>query len=154
MKRDFDAEIAELEARLTLERDVAVSRLRAIHEAWARALLGIDDTGSLVTRVRAAVERGVDPRLAAKATGQLRAAENHQWEIGTWATGAGEGLSSMRAVRELQIAQAWLWAAQCPEESCARDQALELLEQAAADPNRVAAAYDRDIRALRERLRE
>jgi hypothetical protein len=152
MKRDFEAEVAELRAGLTRERDVAICRLRAVHEAWSRAVLGIDDDGALVPRVRAAVERGVEPRLASRAIEQLHAAEKHQWEIGTWATGAGEGLSSMREVRELQLARAWLEAALCPIDPRARDRALALLEQVAGDPNRVAAHCAGEIEALRERL--
>lgn len=97
-ERDFAAEVAALELKLTQERDVAVARLRALHEAWARAQLNIQDAGRLIVKVRASVEHGIEPRCAAAAEEQLRAAERHQWEIGTWASGAGEGLSSMAEV--------------------------------------------------------
>ncbi len=152
-ERDFAAEVAALEIRLTQERDVAVARLRTLHEAWARALLNIQDEDRLLVEVRASVEHGIEPRCAAAAEEQLRAAERHQWEIGTWASGAGEGLSSMAEVRELQIAQAWLWAAQSPERGDARDKARELLKQVEEDPNRIAARHGKNIQALYKRLK-
>ncbi len=151
-ERDFAAEVAVLEARMAQERAVAVARLRALHEAWARALLGVEDDGDLVRRVRAVVERGTEPRRAIDAIEQLLAAEKHQWEIGTWASGSGEGLSSMAEVRRLQIAQAWLWSALSSRDGDAADKARELLKGAVEDPNRVARRYSKQIQALYKRL--
>lgn len=102
--------------------------------------------------VCAAVEGGISAARAAESIEQFRAAETYQWEIGTWSTGSGEGLSSMRAVRELQIAQAWLWAARAPDDPDAGTQARKLLDEAADDPNRVAVAYSARMRALHDRL--
>lgn len=42
----------------------------------------------------------------AAAIDHFRAAEEQQWHIGTWATGAGEGLASMFAVYEIQLERA------------------------------------------------
>lgn len=151
--RDFAAELKGLEALLTQERAVAVARLRTLHEAWARALLGVDDASKLVTGVRASVERGIDPRLAAKAVEQLSAAETYQWELGTWSTGPGEGRTSMAEVRTLQIAQAWLWSTRSTEHEEATGKARALLKAASEDPNRSAAPHARQIQALYKRLK-
>ncbi len=151
--RDFAAELKALESLLTQERTVAVARLRTLHEAWARALLGIDDASKLVTGARASVERGVDPRLAAEAVEQLRAAEVNQWEIGTWSTGPGEGRSSMAEVRTLQVAQAWLWSARSTEHEEATGRARALLKEASEDPNHMVARLARHIQALYKRLK-
>lgn len=152
MERNFPAEVAEIEARLSTERDVVVVRLRTVREAWARATLGVDQGENLVIAVRAAVLQGITSARAAEGLEQLAAAEAHQWEIGSWSSGAGEGLSSMREVRELQLAQAWLWAVRAQDDPHAVAKARELLRQVEEDPNRVAAQYSPQIRALYERL--
>lgn len=126
MSRDFAAEIASLRALLPTDRERAVLRLRRVHEDRARALLGLGD-GPLVPSVRAAVERGVSDEARALALDQLAAAEQWQWEIGTWSTGSGEGLASMAEVRALQVARAWLIQD--------RDEARALLQQVLDDPN-------------------
>ena len=151
--RDFAAEVAALEAELTQEHTVAVARLRTLHEVWARALLGIDAANKLIASVRTSVERGIDPHLAAEAVKQLSAAEEYQWEIGTWSTGPGEGRASMAEVRALQIAQAWLWSARSAEHEEAIGKARALLKQASEDPNRVAARHAKHIQALYKRLK-
>ena len=55
-KRDFASETAALEKTMAGNRSDAVVRLRALNEAWARSLLGIEDSASLVPAVRAVVE--------------------------------------------------------------------------------------------------
>jgi hypothetical protein len=152
MERDYHDEVRALEATMASERNVAVARLRAIREAWARAILGIDGAEDLVVGVRAVVTRGLAPARAAEGIEQLELAEAHQWEIGTWATGSGEGLSSMREVHALGIAQAWLWAARAGDDPTAAHKARALLSRAEADPNRVARHYQPQIQALQERL--
>ncbi|MCB9564539.1 MAG: hypothetical protein H6708_29495 [Kofleriaceae bacterium] len=150
--RDFAAEVAELAAALATRRDVAVARLRATHEAWARDLLGVAAAGDLVAQVRAAVEATVAPAIAAQAAAQLAAAEARQWEIGSWSTGAGEGLASMAEVRALQIAQAWLWSACVASDPDAAARARQLARAAADDPNGMADRHAAHLRALDARL--
>ncbi len=151
-KRAFASEVAALEAALAERRSEAVGRLRAVHEAWARALLGVADAGDLVAQVRGAVDRGVTPPRAAEVIAQLHAAEERQWEIGTWATGSGEGLSSMAEVRALQLAQAWLWTARISHDPVAAARARELVDAVATDPNGLGEPHTSDIEALHRRL--
>ncbi len=127
MPRDFAREIAALEADLATDRWRAVLRLRQVHEAWARHLLGLADHEPLVPGVRAAVARGVSDDVRLRAREQLGAAERYQWEIGSWSTGPGEGLASMFEVRTLQVARAWL----TPDP----DEARALLQEVLDDPN-------------------
>jgi len=150
--RDFASEHAVLLAALTANRTGAVVRLRALEEAWARSLAGLPAEGALVPQVRAAVERGIDPSLAASVADRLSAAEDRQWEIGTWSSGSGEGLASMFEVRTLQLARAWLLAAPAQTDPNARARALELADAVANDPNDVAARLAPEVAALRARL--
>jgi hypothetical protein len=151
MKRDFASEAAALETQLTTQRDVAVARLRVLYEAWARSLLGIEQDGDLVAQVRAAVERGIEAGPAADAIERLHASEQRQWEIGSWASGAGDGLSSMFEVRSLQLAQAWLWSTQASADAMGKARAL--LEQVREDPNRIAERHANHMHALDVRLK-
>ena len=129
----------------------AVAKLRAVHEAWARALLGLEEKGDLVAQVRAAVEQGVEEPCAQAAAQQLAAAEQWQWEMGTWATGSGEGLASMFEVRSLQLAQAWLVSVMAPHDALAAAELRRLAMAVSGDPNDVAARQQKHLNALLER---
>lgn len=148
----FEQQLQWLEAALGDQRDVAVARLRALHEARARALLGIGAQGELVARVRALVERGVEPGLARDAIARLEDAERYQWEIGTWSTGSGEGLSSMFEVRTLQLARGWLCAARVEVDPDATATARRCARDVDEDPNDIAASLRAHVVALRDRL--
>jgi hypothetical protein len=148
----YAEKIAALEAQLPTERGRAVAGLRAVNEAWARSLLGVEQTQSLVAAVRRVVEGELEQSIAAQAVQCLQRAEEHQWEIGTWATGSGEGLASMAEVRALQIARAWLLCASAAPEETAEKEARELLREASEDPNRIAERHSKDIAALLARL--
>ena len=65
-QRSFADEARELEASLPRDRQVAVVRLRALHEAWARAILGLGPKEKLVPGVRVRVESGIAPDKAAE----------------------------------------------------------------------------------------
>ncbi|MEZ4401430.1 MAG: hypothetical protein R3B06_15500 [Kofleriaceae bacterium] len=146
LEPDFAAEVARLEARLPTARFDAVPRLRQAREQWARARLGLPPAGELVGLVRAAVEEDAAPAHASEAAQHLAAAEAWQWEIGTWASGSGEGLASMYAVRTLQLAQAWLLAGVAPARAGA------LLDQVEGDANQIVAPLAAHVAALRARL--
>jgi len=122
-ERDFAAEAAAIEALSESEGDVAV-----------------------------AMEEGVAPEIAAEAIARLHTAEEPQWEIGTWATGSGEGLASMAQVRTLQAAQAWLWGARAADAPGAPDGVRELAAEVEADPNGMGARHAEDLHALRRWL--
>lgn len=145
---NFANEAQELEASLPGDRQMAVARLRTLHEAWARALLGMDSNDKLVAYLRARVESGCAPENAAEAAAQLANAEQRQREIGSWATGSGEGLASMFEVRTLQLARAWLLAAS-PDGA---DEARSLALQVENDPNDIAARHRKPTQALLARL--
>ncbi len=149
--RNFAAEVAALARELERKRPVAVTRLRAVHEAWARMLLGIDDEDDLVAEVRAAVERRLDSARARDAAQHLADAEKWQWEIGTWSTGSGEGLSSMFQVRSLQLAQAWLVSIRMADDLNAAAEVRRLTEAVAGDPNDLAARLREHLDELIER---
>jgi hypothetical protein len=143
---EFARKVAELSAQLdTPQTWDGVYGLRAVEEEWARHLLGIEAGQGLHRLVQGCVERGIDLELAEQALLHLREAEHHQWGIGTTATGSGEGLASMAAVRELQTAQAWL------EVSIARSRiarARQLAAEVEQDPNRMGKTYLRSLNAL------
>ena len=145
--RDFSAEVERARAELARDRFGAVERLRGLEEQWARALLGLSDGAKLTEHVRRWVERGPDVSIAAEAVAHLHEAEQWQWQIGTWATGAGEGLSSMAEVRKLQAAQAWLRAA-TGDVAAAR----ALIAQVDGDPNGMGQSEAAHTRALLARL--
>ena len=147
-ERNFADEARDLEAALTQDRQVAVARLRTLHEEWPRALLGIGSQGKLVLHLRAIVESGLAPEKAAAAAAQLAAAEQRQWEIGSWSSGSGEGLSSMFEVRTLQLARAWLLSANPGGAAAARSLALQVEN----DPNDIAAPLRKHTQALLARL--
>lgn len=152
-ERAFEAEVAALEAGLeTLESDRCVLRLRALHEARARSLLGVTAEARLVDAVRAKVEADLDPGLAALAFTRLADATQWQWEIGTWASAGGEGLVSMFQVRTLQLASAWLHAARVSVDAEAGSEALRLADEVDHAPNNVAASLRPHVVALRSRL--
>lgn len=130
---------------------VLVERLRTLHEAAARRWLGAGP-GDLIAEVCLAGERGQAAEALRQAVAHLAAAECAQWEIGTWASGAGEGLSSMREVRDLQLARAWLLAVDPEASDAALEEARTLLDTVEHDPNRVAAPRARAITRLRARL--
>jgi hypothetical protein len=147
-ERNFADEARELEAALTQNRQIAVARLRTLHEDWARALLGMGSQDKLVSHLRASVESGLAPEKAAEAAAQLASAEQWQWEIGSWASGSGEGLSSMFEVRTLQLARAWLLSANTGGADAARSLALQVEN----DPNDIAAPHRKHTHALLARL--
>lgn len=129
-----------------------MARLRATEEAWARAIIELPADGDLVAQVRESVERGMASAGATAAAQHLAAAERWQWEMGTWASGAGEGLSSMFEVRTLQLAQAWLLAVGAPADAAAAAEVRRLAKEVAEDPNDVAARYRPHVTALLGRL--
>lgn len=151
---DFEGEAARLTELLATSRFEAVEKLRVVEEAWARHILGIPADvrdgrlaldGELVPKVRALVERGLDPVIARRAEPHLARAERCQWEIGTWATGSGEGLASMFEVRCLEIARAWLLAAHGPAFA---ETARRIAQGAIEDPNRIAESQRAHVDAL------
>jgi hypothetical protein len=100
-----------------------------------------------VALVRRAVECGVDAVRVEDAISHLAEAEKWQREIGTWATGSGEGLASMFAVRSLQLAKGWLLSAHTAAEPHAVAEAQRLAAAVRDDPNDLAALPRRCRRA-------
>lgn len=132
------------EARLAKgePRFLPVERLRVLHERAARLLLDIPLAAPLAVATRDAFEEGLPVVVARRAEEHLAAAERFQWEIGSWASGAGEGLASVREARELGLARGWLLVA------CARE-APELYPAARA----LADAVDEDLHDIARDLR-
>lgn len=147
------AAIADAEAHLARDDGelAPVEQLRALHERLARVILGSTEK-RIVVVARVAAENTLPVETAKRAIAHLAEAERRQWDIGTWATGSGEGLASMAEVRKLQLAQAWLWSALGAGDPDARQAALRLAEEVENDANDVAADLSRSITALRNRL--
>lgn len=120
MTRDFKSEVAQLEAApVTRESAAALQRL---HEAQARAALGVDTSTSLLDAVRAA-------------TAQYAAAAQHldaavRWQ---WARGADGDAALMAELRTLQLARAWLLARDAMTVPEARALASEVRRDKRAD---------------------
>lgn len=110
MTHDFASRAASLQREVDTNLD-AVYHLRAIEEDWARHLLGLSATGNLPSQVHTRIQRAFDQPAAIEAVRHLEAAEKWQRQIGSYATGSGEGLVSMGEVHALQMARAWLTAA-------------------------------------------
>jgi len=117
------------------ETDAELQRLRTAvaagdYDAVERCL-------ALLERRAGDFERAGDDLAAIDA---LAEAESLQWRIGTWATGAGEGLASMWHVYELMLSRARAeqrLAARTtgPESEQHRAAAEALMERVRADPN-------------------
>lgn len=101
MTRDFEAEHGVLLA--ALDGPERRTKLRALHEAWARAILEVDAAAPLVTTVQRTVGNGVFVSRADAAAQQLNEAVRWQWE-----RGAVDDRASMNELRTLQLARAWL----------------------------------------------
>jgi hypothetical protein len=157
MARSFATEVKSLRGRLQGDDGWrAVYGLRSVEEAWARHILGIGEKGDLATLVRRRVDRGVDATAASQAETHLARAEEWQWRIGSWATGAGEGLASMAEVYALKMARAWLNVALAKMKGQGGRRtraALSLVAKVAGDPNGQGKPYARSITALQAILR-
>lgn len=144
---DLAAEVERATAALERDRFNAVEQLRELEERWARSQLGLPLQGDLTQSVRQWVEGDPDAALAADAARHLAAAETWQREIGTWASGSGEGLASMAQLRMLKAARAWLLFVAGDLES-----ARALIAQVEGDPNGQGSAQVESVRALERRL--
>jgi hypothetical protein len=149
---DLARRIEALESRLTEDFAGSVSALRGCREAAARALLAAPHPLPIVAAARAAVASGLAPSRAAEARAHLAEAERHEVVIGSWSSGAGEGVASRRAACELALARTWLLLAEEPD-ARARESVEATLVAVAAEPNGVGAGLARDVEALRAGLR-
>lgn len=157
MARDFEAEVKALRGRLQdAARWQAVVGLRSVEETWARHLLGVGEQGGIAALVRRRVAGGVDALAARQAEVHLAQAEDWQWQIGSWATGAGEGLAAMAQVYELKMARAWLNVALASEKGGGQPRAsaaLALVAEVAGDANGQGKPYAKSIAALKAMLK-
>lgn len=117
------------------ETDAELQRLRAAVAAGDNDAVG--RCLALLERRAEDFERAGDDVAAIDA---LAEAESLQWRIGTWATGAGEGLASMWHVYELMLGRARAeqrLAARTtgPESERHREAAEALIERVRSDPN-------------------
>jgi hypothetical protein len=126
----FEEERARWSAALAgKEHPEAVLGLRALEESWAREILGLPTAGTLHDQAQERLPV-LAPEAARDALAHLKAAEERQWEIGTWSTSGGEGIASMVEVHTLKLAQAWLCLALGDA-----GRASTLTEEVASDPN-------------------
>lgn len=151
--KDFAAKITDFKSTMKSDEERSVGGLRGAYESWARMLLGIGDNVRLIANVRRIVEAGLDPELAAEVAEKFAGAEEWQWVIGSWATGSGEGLSSMFEVRTLQLARAWVLAAGLPDRGDLPEVRRLALEVKNAS-NGVANTLQSDVDALLARINQ
>jgi len=158
MPRDFPAEEQALRAELGSVRWQAVYGLRQLEEDWARHLLDIGQDEDLAKAMRKKAKTAIDLAAAEQAARHLAEAEQWQWEIGSYATGSGEGLRSMGEVRTLQVARAWLAAAlsRADERQSEAQSTLarSLMTEVESDSNGMGKPYAALIRELRRWLDE
>lgn len=154
----YEIEVAAELARVDTDW-AAVYRLRDIEERWFRRMLKLPPKQDVVIAVRGWTEKRLErisgwsrtkleteARAAQMAEVHLAEAERWQWEIGTSATGAGEGLASMADVRSLQAARAWLaFVISCMQV----DLAVMLAAEIEGDPNRSGERHRKSLGALR-----
>lgn len=126
--RDFEAEKSALEKDGTPH---AVNELRALHEAWARAVLEVDASTPLIATVRAALTRGTFVTQADAAAQRLNDAVRWQWVAG-----------DMNEIRTLQLARAWLLIVNPNTIAEARALALEVTKDTRVDEALRQAARD------------
>ena len=111
METQLARQVAELTDRVgTPEADYALASLRVLEEDWTRHALGVDKSGTLASQARRSVESGAPLDRLERALPHASRAVQWQWALGSFATGAGEGLVIMAEVRELQTALSWLHA--------------------------------------------
>jgi hypothetical protein len=154
MVHDFAAEIATARSRLDAEPFLAAQDLRAIEESWARQLLGVASAGDIAAVVRRRVKAALEPTIAGEASAHLAEAEKWQEQIGRYATGAGEGLASMGALRSLQMARAWIEVtlSRAAGHEAATKRALALASEIDGDANGLGARHAKALRQLRALL--
>lgn len=140
---DFEARRAQLERELGHGvREHVVMQLRALHEAWARAILEVDEVTPLIQATRATLTRGVFVTQAQAAAHQLDVAVRWQWQ-----RGAVEHRDLLSELRVLQLSRAWLLLANPLTVAEARALAIEVTKD-----TRIADELRRDARALLEQL--
>jgi hypothetical protein len=100
--------LEEQRAWMPVDPGLSMERRRRTLESIVRGWLEVGEATELVTAVRSAVERGIEPETARAAVDLLVEAEWCQTGLGTMATGPGEGRYSMLQLRTLEFARAWL----------------------------------------------
>jgi hypothetical protein len=151
MAHDFAAEIGAARSRLDAEPFLAAQELRSLEEGWARQMLGVEGSGDIATVVRQRVKAALDPTIAGEVSAHLAEAEKWQAQIGSYATGAGEGLTSMGALRSLQMARAWIEAtlSRTTGYAASTKRALALASKIEGDANGLGARHTKSLRELR-----
>ncbi|MGV3624783.1 MAG: hypothetical protein ACO1OB_28445 [Archangium sp.] len=140
---DFETRRAELEGQLNHgEREHVVSQLRSLHEAWARAILEVDDVTPLVQATRSALTRGVFVAQAEAASHQLDVAVRWQWQ-----RGAVDDVQRLGELRVLQLSRAWLLMANPLNIPEARALTTEVMKDA-----RISEELRKEARTLLEQL--
>jgi hypothetical protein len=154
VSRDFASELASLRAKLESDHLHAVYGLREVEEAWARQLLNLGTGDALAPAVHRQVKSGLGAVAGEDAEAHLAEAEKWQSEIGTYASGSGEGLASMAEVRSLQMARAWLAAALFQEtgKKARETLARSLAKKIEGDPNGLGKRYAKSLTELRAML--
>jgi hypothetical protein len=110
-RRDFATEEAALRAQLDANDPLALFGLRALEEKWARSLVNAKTSGPTLSALRSALATGVDENVAERCADHLKKAAGWQRQIASFATSGAEGIAAIREARELELAQALVFAA-------------------------------------------
>jgi len=150
MANDFEARHAAIVEGRASDPERPVYELRALEEQWAAFFLGLSEGEALIAGVRRRVIEGIAEERVLSAIAHLEEALSQQWTLGTWSSGAGEGLASIAEVRRLQVALAWLHGARTDPEGPAH--ALSLIAQVLEDPNGQGGRYAAMLKELEQKL--
>lgn len=137
------AKVAAAEALLAQNSEDGHYRLEQACIEQARHVVGAALAQDLVTAMRDAVVGGVPPSAARAAAALLARAEAAEITLGTYATGAGEGIASRRMACTIALARAWLVLADDAAQQA--DAAAALATAVRAEPNGVGEALADEV---------
>ena len=140
------ATLAAAKARITGDPEGGHHALSKAAVEQARHLVGADMDAPVVAAFRTAYFAGVPHATARQALHLLLDAYYAEQTLGTFASGAGEGIASRRAVCTLSLARAWVCLS--IEQREAAQQVSAILRAVASEPNGVAEALADDVAAI------
>jgi hypothetical protein len=145
------ARVAAAKARIASDPEGGHHAVSKAAVEQARHLVGADMDAPVIAAFRATFFAGVPHATARQALSLLLDAYDAERTLGTFASGAGEGIASRRAVCTLSLARAWV--CMSIEQREAAEQASAILRAVEREPNGVAEALADEIAAVREEFR-
>jgi hypothetical protein len=113
-KRDFEKEEAKLRVKYKGPKEgLAAYELAELEQDWARALIKAKPSSKadVVTAMREAAERGIEPSLVLEAAEHMAKADQWRAKAASGAGSGAEGLIEWHEVLDVRLARAWLLSA-------------------------------------------